>query len=100
MRKDLAIGKIGEENFIKILKKGRVKAKSNEKKEDRSFYDIKAEISGKDFTVEVKNDLYAAKMLAASQSMDIDQWKMNIDIQRGDPSRVYEGKNFKLKKTN
>jgi len=61
MRKDLAIGKIGEENFIKILKKGRVKAKSNEKKEDRSFYDIKAEIDGKDFTIEVKNDLYAAK---------------------------------------
>jgi len=61
MRKDLAIGKIGEENFIKILKKGKVKAKSNEKKENRSFYDIKAEIDGKDFTVEVKNDLYAAK---------------------------------------
>ena len=61
MRKDLAVGKMGEENFIKILKKGKVKAKSNEKKEDRSFYDIKAEIGGKNFTVEVKNDLYAAK---------------------------------------
>tara|TARA_R110002051_G_scaffold316512_2_gene396214 strand:+ start:1860 stop:2348 length:489 start_codon:yes stop_codon:yes gene_type:complete len=61
MRKDLAIGKMGEENFIKILKKGKVKAKINDKKEDRSYYDIKAEIEGKPFTVEVKNDLYAAK---------------------------------------
>ena len=61
MRKDLAIGKIGEENFIKILKTGKVKAKSNEEKKERSYYDIKAEVEGKGFTVEVKNDLYAAK---------------------------------------
>lgn len=61
MRKDLAIGKMGEENFIKILKKGKVKAKINDKKKERSYYDIKAEIEGKDFTVEVKNDLRAAE---------------------------------------
>ena len=58
MRKDLAIGKMGEDNFVKILKKGKLKAKINDKKEDRSYYDIKAEIEGKAFTVEVKNDLY------------------------------------------
>ena len=61
MRKDLAIGKQGEENFIKILKKGKVKAESNEEKKSRSYYDIKAEVGGQKFTVEVKNDLRAAE---------------------------------------
>ena len=61
MRKDLAIGKQGEESFIKILKKGNVKASSNEEKKSRSYNDIKGELGDQEFTVEVKNDLYAAK---------------------------------------
>ena len=61
MRKDLAIGKQGEDGFIKILKKGKLKASSNNDKKTRSHYDIKAELDGQEFTAEVKNDLYAAK---------------------------------------
>jgi peptide chain release factor len=62
--------------------------------------DSRSQHQNKKIAVQRLNDLHAAKMLTASQSMDVDQWKMNIDIQRGDPYRVYEGKNFKLKKMN
>lgn len=62
--------------------------------------DSRSQHQNKKIAVQRLNDLHAAKMLAASQSMDVNQWKMNIDIQRGNPSRVYEGKNFKLRKMN
>ena len=62
--------------------------------------DSRSQHQNKKIAVQRLNDLYAAKILVASQSMDVDQWKMNIDIQRGDPSRVYEGKSFKLRKMN
>ena len=61
MRKDLAIGKVGEDSVIKALRRAKLSAKRNSKKENRSYYDIESEIGNVPFTVEVKNDLYASK---------------------------------------
>jgi peptide chain release factor len=62
--------------------------------------DSRSQHQNKKIAVQRLNDSYDKKMLEMNQSMDVDQWKLNIDIQRGNPSRVYEGKNFKLRKKN
>lgn len=62
--------------------------------------DSRSQHQNKKIAVQRLNDFYNKKQRERSQNMDVDQWKLNIDIQRGNPSRVYEGKNFKLKKTN
>ncbi len=59
--------------------------------------DSRSQHQNKKIAVQRLNEFYDKKVLERSQNMDVDQWKLNIDIQRGNPSRVYEGKGFKLR---
>lgn len=58
--RDLAIGKDGEISVVNLLNAGAILAKLNEDKAMRSHYDIIAMLDT-EFTIEVKNDIYAAK---------------------------------------
>ncbi len=58
--RDLAIGKDGEISVVNLLNNASILAKLNEDKAVRSYYDIVA-ILDREFTIEVKNDIYAAR---------------------------------------
>ena len=58
--RDLATGKDGEISVLNLLNSGSILAKLNEDKAVRSYYDIIAMLDT-EFTIEVKNDIYAAK---------------------------------------
>lgn len=58
---DLATGKEGEQAVIQMLSRHGIPGEPNTNRKEFSYYDIKAKISRKPFTIEVKNDKYAAR---------------------------------------
>ena len=61
MLSDLLKGKEGEQKVISLLNRDWLRAWLNESKEDRLYYDIIASNGLAEFTIEVKNDLYAIR---------------------------------------
>lgn len=58
--KELRIGKAGETAVVQLLLDADILAELIEDKATRSYYDIKAMLDN-EFTIEVKNDIYAAR---------------------------------------
>lgn len=60
-KRDLALGKKGENLVIKLFSKHGIEVESNPDKETRSHYDIVGKFEKKNFTIEVKYDYKAAE---------------------------------------
>jgi peptide chain release factor len=59
--------------------------------------DSRSQHQNKKIAVQRLNDLFEKKIAEMNGDLDTEKWKLNIDIQRGNPTRVYEGRNFKLR---
>jgi len=60
-KKDLKLGKTGEEEVIKLLEQHKIKCKINEDKKTRIYHDIVGSTKKGEFSIEVKYDEYCAK---------------------------------------
>ena len=61
IKEDFAKGKEGEDLVKQLLAKAGIESSGNETRANLSYYDMSSDLGDKNFTVEVKNDLYAKK---------------------------------------
>jgi hypothetical protein len=82
----MASGDVAEQKVISLLQKGGHEALKNEDRETRAFYDVEAVLVDKvsdatlaEFTLEVKNDVYALK----SGNVAVEVWNSKSDKPSG-----------------